>query len=58
MNASGNTITFAPVAAASPIKRAALPMHPSVSKGTEAACTTATLTVAVLSYDANTKLDR
>src|SRR5665647_867257 len=42
MNASGNTISLAPVAAASPMRRTALSMHASVSKGTLPAWTTAT----------------
>src|SRR3954462_7875729 len=45
MNASGNTISFAPVLAASAIRRTALSMHAAVSKGTLPACTTATCTV-------------
>src|SRR5687768_1682952 len=45
MKASGNTITPAPVAAASPIRRTALSTQAFVSKGTAPAWTTAALTV-------------
>src|SRR5687768_4397229 len=44
MKASGKTITFAPPAAASPIRRTALSTQASVSNGIDPACTTATLT--------------
>src|SRR5918995_332825 len=45
MKASGNTITRAPVAAASPIRRTALSTQAFVSKGPAPAWTTAALTV-------------
>jgi len=45
MNASGKTITFAPVEAASAIRPTALSTQASASNGTAAACTTATWTV-------------
>src|SRR5262245_38613141 len=48
MNASGKTITLAPLPAAFPIKRVALSTQASVSKGTAPACTTATFTLVFL----------
>src|SRR4051794_5979477 len=45
MNASGNTTTLAPVAAASATRRRALSTHAAASNGMLPACTTATCTV-------------
>src|SRR5437763_12730309 len=45
MNASGNTTTLAPVAAASASKRTPLSTHAAASNGMLPACTTATCTV-------------